>query len=761
MSSRALRKAQREREEQRLAEELGNNASDGDELNVAPIQPQPSSFAMLNEANGEEDGGKEESSGTEDEDKNSSTTQPESKLPLSASKPKKKTKKKSKKKATATKPSFENQNKSFDDKGMDEIDLALRTLSTNAVTNEGNPSIATNINPDLQELCRLLSIDLQHLNVSNEMRRLFGRAASEGYSEDGEAAGAGRRRGRGQQQMGLAGVVAGQNLPGGRGLAGLGLRRNIFIQGKEEWPRATAGGLGMEIVEKGTGGITQYKFVHNGTYQDVQRQFSTCVESMDPNRMVQLLQYNPYHISTLLQVSEIAKQERDHTTSGDLLERALFSFGRSVHSTFSANLAQGKARFDFRRPENREFWLASWRYINNLGMRGTWRTAYEWVKLVLSLDPEGDPYCMHLLIDQIALRARQAQNFLDLTKTQFYIARDRSTCPNLRISVALAEYRLGLLQDCRRSLSSAVVSFPWLFARMFQELNIDRVPPSVWGKNPKTPVDTLHSELYVQRARDLWNTPEATSLLVEVADAVSLTQSEAIQIRPISLNEARHVTLTDIPALIALLPRELTTRGTSSSDPMPPLETLRSYNVSDLPSPDRRRNLGTTVQNAQELNTLTAFFQSIFPWFNGTAGVEGGGDAPHTEDEVERAIVNAGVDANTIISRLQRMQELRQLATHVEEYNESALLPPELPTEQDAATVEEALNATRRLIDAHGEDEETWGEEVDVAPLHILQAHLLTLDPGGRELWLNMTEVRMGQDVRYLIENFMEAHGGL
>ena len=34
-----------------------------------------------------------------------------------------------------------------------------------------------------------------------------------------------------------------------------------------------------------------------------------------------------------------------------MLERALFTFGRSVHSTFSANLASGKARMDFRRPE--------------------------------------------------------------------------------------------------------------------------------------------------------------------------------------------------------------------------------------------------------------------------------------------------------------------------------------------------------------------------------------------------------------------------
>ena len=130
----------------------------------------------------------------------------------------------------------------------------------------------------------------------------------------------------------------------------------------------------MEVVEKKANGTVEYRYVHNRAYQDVQSQFESCVASMDPNRLVVLLQHNPYHISTLLQVSEIAKQESDHATSGDLLERALFSLGRAVHSTFAKNLSEGKARLDFNRPENREFWLASWKYMQNLSMRATSRS---------------------------------------------------------------------------------------------------------------------------------------------------------------------------------------------------------------------------------------------------------------------------------------------------------------------------------------------------------------------------------------------------
>ena len=193
--------------------------------------------------------------------------------------------------------------------------------------------------------------------------------------------------------MGLAQALRGQAAGGRAGaLSQMALKRNIFVQGKEDWPNATSGGLGMEIEEKRADGTILYRFVHNRAYQEVQSQFELAVESMDPNRLVVMLQQNPYHISTLLQVSEIAKQDRENAMAGDLLERALFSFGRAVHSTFAKTLAEGKARLDFRRPENREFWLAGWRYMQNLTMRATWRTVYEWENLLLSLIPENDPY---------------------------------------------------------------------------------------------------------------------------------------------------------------------------------------------------------------------------------------------------------------------------------------------------------------------------------------------------------------------------------
>src|SRR4051812_34051130 len=45
-----------------------------------------------------------------------------------------------------------------------------------------------------------------------------------------------------------------------------------------------------------------------------------------------------YHISLLLQVSKIAKDQGDHSLSSDLVERALFTFGRVSLSSFSTKL---------------------------------------------------------------------------------------------------------------------------------------------------------------------------------------------------------------------------------------------------------------------------------------------------------------------------------------------------------------------------------------------------------------------------------------
>jgi hypothetical protein len=148
-----------------------------------------------------------------------------------------------------------------------------------------------------------------------------------------------------------------------------------------------------------------------------------------------------------------------------------------------------------------------------------------------------------------------------------------------------------------------------------QELQVDP-PPAVWGKQPRTEREKLHSELYAARAKDVWNTPEHVNFLVEVASAVMEgTGAEAEpDDAPIGRDEARNVLLSDVPALIALLPRSLTEQLTSSSDPLPPHDSLTSYTVEASgpePSADPRGGLNEeTIARLPELSRSAQDIQS-------------------------------------------------------------------------------------------------------------------------------------------------------
>lgn len=466
----------------------------------------------------------------------------------------------------------------------------------------------------------------------------------------------------------------------------------------------------MEVVEKNADGTVEYRYVHNRAYQDVQSQFESCVASMDPNRLVVLLQHNPYHISTLLQVSEIAKHESDHATSGDLLERALFSLGRAVHSTFAKNLAEGKARLDFNRPENREFWLASWKYMQNLSMRATWRTVYEWAKLLLSLAPEQDPYAIWLVLDQYAIRSQQSLDYLNISRNATFKT-IHNNLPNVQLSQGLAEYRAGNKSKGQQALFTAIGRFPWVVARLMQELSIDP-PPAIWGKSPRTDREKLHAELYAIRAKDLWNTPEICDFLVETASAIpSEMQPAAPDTSEINPNEARQILVSETPALIALVPREYTAQLTSTSDPLPPPTSIASYETTSQPtinSTPRAASASSAADNFRELQGLYAFFANLFPWFSPTgANTDGAGEAQPSEEEIERRIQASGVSEETIVQRTQRMMELQASLLGDEGDVGQADAPPPAhtgPQTPDGLAQEARVAEAERQRRAHVED---------------------------------------------------------
>jgi hypothetical protein len=338
-----------------------------------------------------------------------------------------------------------------------------------------------------------------------------------------------------------------------------------------------------------------------------------------------------------------------------MLERALFTFGRSVHSTFSANLAAGKARMDFRRPENREFWLAVWRYIATLGVRATWRTSFEWAKMLLAMDPEHDPYCLRLLVDQLALRGREPGALIDLVESD-YLQREWKVPPNLAFSVALAHDRVKQPQKARSTLRNAIKEYPWLAARLCKELDISPIPKPVWGKEPNGDYQELLCQLYVPKAKDLWNNTEGTTLLVEIC--YSFEEELGAGEDPYWLAQipetdlARHVILSDNQPLMALLDPRVKAKYTSVSDPLPPDDNIESYDTSVAGAlSGRPRDPAVREQLLAELEQFQIYFQSI--------GIDGLVQPGLDQQDLAQVLEEANSSMEEFGERTHRFQVLR------------------------------------------------------------------------------------------------------
>ena len=301
MSARALRLQREEEERKRVAqlqEKQDQRSSEEEEENKGraqanPLQKARNAFDFLNTIEDEDEGENDEEDGGDiaNNDKRALTSRSQTEKTAGDQTPQRQKRKKAKKKKKASKSDPATKVENSND-GLDEIDIALKSLRIK--DKDGSvPQEIEGPDPSLQAFYELLKIDSKHLNALNEMKKLFGSTVTDSERAS-VGASAGRRRGHGQIQLDLGAALAGRYSPvsRGQGLSGLALKRNVLMPGKEEWPKATSGGLGMEIVEKAWDFTTEYKFVHTSTYQGIQRQFDICVESMDPQRMIQMLQLN-------------------------------------------------------------------------------------------------------------------------------------------------------------------------------------------------------------------------------------------------------------------------------------------------------------------------------------------------------------------------------------------------------------------------------------------------------------------------------------
>ncbi|KAI8323357.1 DUF654-domain-containing protein [Martensiomyces pterosporus] len=447
----------------------------------------------------------------------------------------------------------------------------------------------------------LLMAEAKHLDSEAEIKRIFGSFALKDSAK---------------------GKVPQSRLP----------KRLTLSHPKLSWPPMRASpGVEMELLEREkadeelgrimdedcTGGMW-FALTHSPRFQSIQLEFLGSVMTHNPDAIAALVYQHPYHVDALLQLSEIIKQTSgDFGEAAELVERALYAFECGFATKFSAT--NGIARLDFRRVESRSFFLALFRHMQFMARRGCWRTVFEFNKVLLSLDPQHDPYGVLLTLDFHALKCKQYEYVRAFVRDWAWSSVD---LPNWAYSSALAEFMLERSKSSAGSKSAgrgaesrslellvrAILTFPTVVPPLWSKANIDIDPVILthpYFQDEQIPDESamthmqLIVQLFVERNYPLYRTPEALRWLQEGlllaleriaradADNAGGSADEDIARKDankkrlctyvIPENISRHVLVADMEALKAGLPEEIRSAESFAFDPLPPASDINVY----------------------------------------------------------------------------------------------------------------------------------------------------------------------------------------
>ncbi|KAL4402554.1 RQC complex protein [Malassezia pachydermatis] len=492
---------------------------------------------------------------------------------------------------------------------LEEMDALLASETTQrpaSSTDAQTPS--THAKTPWTTLRSVLALEATQLDPAQELRRQFGAAAIKAYEREKNQAptrAGGRNRG----------AHLNSNMRA----------RTVLSTPKPTWPDLGRSFVGLSMTTRDTPQGRICSWEHSRAYKQAQFQFAQAVRSYDTQALYALLRVFPWHVDTLLQLSDVSRYQGDLGQAADFVDRALFAMERSAASTFVTSLtsSHGPPLSTFARAENRAFWLAAHRNIDLFGRRGTWRTSLEWCKLVLSLDVN-DPHGMLLWMDFLAIKSKQGAwllSLIDALDAHLATQQDRMAVDNVRACTPLDHERTmaretghGTLDWCAglqyaralalraqneteasdAALRLAIARHPRTAILLADKLDVS-MPPDVVRAFPmqgmyaaSTPaLDELLAHLYVHRSLSLWKEASHTTWFRSIAQAVlpalvgatyTLGTAEATT----CLGVYRHVLVADLPAalhqqLVRYLPPHVRSPpgGLDTFDPLPPADGTR------------------------------------------------------------------------------------------------------------------------------------------------------------------------------------------
>ena len=476
---------------------------------------------------------------------------------------------------------------------MDEFDrLLAQQTASNDITSTASSSSAVSETSALQKIRSLLSCSSQNFDPMVELTRTFGGAAVKAYENESKGSGRGTARAR------MRNSARNPNMR----------LRCVLIQPKPEWPPINQTFLGMSMEdhhEEGKGKVCEWK--HSRAYKEAQYNYLEATRSFDPNSLYTLYRLYPWHISNLLQLSEVQRHQGDLGQAGDFIARALFAFERSANPSFLSSLTSnsGPIHVDYSLIENREFYLAAHRHVNYLGRRGTWRTALEWTKLLLAMAAPADPHAVLLWADFLAIKSRNHAWLLEMDEAYAAAGVDLDWSVGWQYAKALAHRALEAESksgdDHSKSdaaLGDAIAKHPVAVPILLKKVGIDL--PIEALKSPKLQIATSYSDtsddevhvhllshLYAARSESLWKEGDNGKWLLDTFQKAwpSLEDQPSTATAPdfesLEIHSAifRHILISDIPdalrqQLLSLIPPALTAQSEllNASDPFPPAE---------------------------------------------------------------------------------------------------------------------------------------------------------------------------------------------
>lgn len=494
------------------------------------------------------------------------------------------------------------------DVDFDEDEIERSVLEVNKLLGEPLPSCSNQvlepqwINQKSKE--NILIVQHKHLNPYNELKRIFGSKT----------------------------VQAEQNKRRGRGRFGH-LKKTWLVCPRDNWPPIGKSGLTMSLDHsiEPTGNVQHFVYEHSTSYKQIQLRFLQAVESLNPENIISIINIHSYHVDALLQIAELCKLSEDLPMAAEFIERALYCLECAFHPSFNVTTAQ--CRLDYRKQQNRALFITLFKHLGFVGGRACYRTSLEFCKLLLSLDPEGDPLAVVLAIDFYALRAKEYEWFIEFCNL-WESSRNLTQLPNMAYSLALAHFRLGNKDDADTLLQNALIMFPGVLIPLIEKCNIQTDTKVMYHDffNSKAQASTSPAleklqNLYIARSFHLWKETDILPWLEECVHAVlnrieskddyikycQAKRSKRYQGR-LPKNILRHIILADMKEVIVNV-QEIQNEGpVLSHDPLPPIDSIDIYK---RPTANDR-----IAQNSS--NFLSLFFSSLFTDIDGAAAALNG-----------------------------------------------------------------------------------------------------------------------------------------